>query len=216
MPRITTPQTPQKHQASVQFILTRAMHSQEAVLNSTLTCCYVVALLPCLQSSYSHDGIFISIGASCGGAGPKAEAGIMSTLYAFSKSALYSTSRPPHKIFAATYIGAMSWKSSISHKEQSLIKEDYRTFNNLITPARPQDEGDVEEVPLFVMKVSGLHCHQHMACFVLRHIVILHSRWGEVHQWFCWPHQGSAQPLPVAPAPCKASGGAWAWALSGP
>lgn len=83
----------------------------------------------------------------------------MSTLYAFSKAALYSTSRPPHKILAATYIGAMSWKSSISHKEQSLIKEDYRTFNNLITPARPQDEGDVDEDPLFVMKVPGLHCH---------------------------------------------------------
>jgi hypothetical protein len=32
-----------------------------------------------------------------------------------------------------------------------------RTFNNLITPARPQDEEDVDADPLFVMKVGG-HC----------------------------------------------------------
>lgn len=78
----------------------------------------------------------------------------MSTLYAYSKAALYGVDAPnPRNIYAATYMGAMSWKSSITYKEQSLIREDYRTFNNLITPARPQHPEDVPSPPLFVMKV---------------------------------------------------------------
>lgn len=95
-----------------------------------------------------------SIGASCSSSQKGEETAIMSTLYAYSKAALYDVSTSSPNILAATYMGPMSWKSSISHKEQSLVKEDYRTFNNLITPARPQAPEDVDEEPLFVMKVG--------------------------------------------------------------
>lgn len=163
------------------------------------------------QTSYSDDGIFISIGASCAsaamGAGTAPPTGIMSTLYAYSKviiesstassiispsaaqlhrlasgpaswqrllskpcvqptcscrsslaltqtshlihascssrpcrrvclsvsarilpsqAALYDVDDPDTQIFAATYMGAMSWKSSIAYKEQALIRDDYR------------------------------------------------------------------------------------------
>ena len=78
----------------------------------------------------------------------------MSTLFAYPKDALYGRIDDTPCVLAATYMGPMSWKSSISHQEQSLVKEDYRTFNNLITPARPQDPEDVGADPLFVMKVS--------------------------------------------------------------
>jgi hypothetical protein len=77
----------------------------------------------------------------------------MSTLFAFSKARLYDVDSTSDEVYAATYMGAMSWKSSISYKEQSLIREDYRTFNNLITPARPQEPEDVSKPALFVMKV---------------------------------------------------------------
>jgi hypothetical protein len=117
-----------------------------------------------LQISFSKDGFFLSIGAHCGtpvdeegkSFYPDTTPGIMSVLYAYSKDALYDCENNDHdrKIYAATYLGPMAWKSSISHKEQSLIEEDYRTFNNLITPARPQDEKDVMDDPLFVMKVG--------------------------------------------------------------
>lgn len=117
-----------------------------------------------MQTSFSKDGIFISIGAYCKTAMtaegesfyPDATPGIMSTLFAYSKAALYDCENDDdgRKIYAATYLGSFAWKSSISYKEQSLIKEDYRTFNNLITPARPQDEQDMKDAPLFVMKVS--------------------------------------------------------------
>jgi hypothetical protein len=119
----------------------------------------------CVQISFSKDGIFISIGAYCETATnpngqsfyPNTDPGIMSTLFAYSKAALYDCENtdPQRKIYAATYLGPFAWKSSISYKEQSLIKEEYRTFNNLITPARPQDEEDIKEAPLFVMKVSS-------------------------------------------------------------
>lgn len=108
------------------------------------------------QISYSHDGIFLSIGASFK-KDDNAEAAILSVLFAYSKAALYDCDTPDEdtKIYAATYLGSSAWKSSISYKEQCLIKEDYRTFNNLITPARPQSVEDVMEAPLFVMKVGG-------------------------------------------------------------
>lgn len=118
-----------------------------------------------MQISFSDKGIFISIGAHCATPTdadgnsfyPDTTPGIMSVLFAYSKAALYDCENTDsdRKIYAATYMGPMAWKSSISYKEQSLIMEDYRTFNNLITPARPQDEKDVKDDPLFVMKVRG-------------------------------------------------------------
>jgi hypothetical protein len=49
----------------------------------------------------------------------------VSTLYAYSKKVLYDMN-PATKVYAATYLGAGAWKSSIDYKEQALIKEDYR------------------------------------------------------------------------------------------
>jgi hypothetical protein len=80
------------------------------------------------QSSYSDDGIFISVGASSTTTTADGEhhTAIMSTLFAYSKKTLYDVIDPADKVYAATYLGAGAWKSSIAYKEQALIKEDYR------------------------------------------------------------------------------------------
>lgn len=50
-----------------------------------------------------------------------------------SQAALYDVDDPDAQIFAATYMGAMSWKSSIAYKEQALIRDDYRCVGDKLT-----------------------------------------------------------------------------------
>lgn len=119
----------------------------------------VRSVQPC-QISYSHDGIFASVGGFClviPEADDERTIGYLTALFAFPKKALYST--PPAdaedvKVYQATYLPASSWYRSLSAKDQLLIYDpDYPSdppFNTWVLPSRPIHIEDVHH-PILVM-----------------------------------------------------------------
>ena len=126
----------------------------------------------CLQASYSKDGIFIGGTPTCKVTkGPPGNTTItsqrLSSLYVMSKDALCDPiqitdpDRPDQvefRLHAAIYFASVSWYRSVSESERGMVPDAYKPFNSHINPARPQHVSDLDDAPLFVMKVWHMVC----------------------------------------------------------
>lgn len=123
---------------------------------------------PCVQASYSKDGIFIGAAATCtrqdaAGSPLRQE---LSALYVLPK---HSICEPPSRadedpdrstpqVFAAVYFAHRAWYRSVAEGELVMVEDKFEPFNSNVAPARPQNEEDLHEQPLFAMKVRVLAC----------------------------------------------------------
>lgn len=101
--------------------------------------------------------MFISIAAQCG------ETGFLSSLFVFSKKALYST--PPAtgtSIYRATYYPSSAWFRSLSVKDQDIeyipgfgFGGNAYNFNTWVLPSKPQSAEDTHDAVFVMGNVSG-------------------------------------------------------------
>lgn len=86
----------------------------------------------------------------------------LAALYAMSKDALCDPTHGSdpdrvdsinYKLYAAVYMASRAWYRSVAEAELAMVPDVYEPFNSHIVPARPQHVSDLEDDPLFVMKV---------------------------------------------------------------
>ena len=116
------------------------------------------------QTSYSDDGVFVTLQAACGNfSNSSVPSSALTALFVFSKSQLYTTPGPNGtlEVHRATYLPNGAWYRSLPQSQLLLnfypeSDNDVNPFNALILPSRPQSLEDVDD-PVFVMgKVSRL------------------------------------------------------------
>lgn len=119
---------------------------------------------PPLQASYSKDGIFIGAAATCTRTDANGEPvqSELSALYVLSKSVICEPPYAPDpshapipEVPAAVYFAHRAWYRSVAETELAMIEDEYEPFNSYIAPARAQNADDLDNKPLFAMKVRS-------------------------------------------------------------
>jgi hypothetical protein len=119
-----------------------------------------------VQASYSKDGIFIGAAATCtrqdASGNPLRQE--LSALYVLPKHSVCESpsskadedpDRSTPTVFAAVYFAHRAWYRSVAEGELVMVDDKFEPFNSYVAPARPQDEEDLHEQPLFAMKVCA-------------------------------------------------------------